>query len=97
MFKCLPLVLLLLSTSVAADDSKWYIGLGLGKANPQLELDEHIGGVSVTLPDDEVIDMLLSKGIVVLRTDLHDNNCPVDNKVGRESQHGGCTNYVLEW
>ena len=63
MFKCLPLVLLLLSTSVAADDSKWYIGLGLGKANPQLELDEHIGGVSVTLPDDvggERIDIPVS-------------------------------------
>lgn len=53
----------------------------------------------VILPDDEVVDMLLTKGIVVLRTDLHDKNCPVDDRVGRNwsARPGGCTNYVMEW
>jgi len=52
---------------------------------------------SVILPDDEVVDMLMTKGIVILRTDLNDKNCPVNDKVGRSSQHGECTNYVMEW
>ncbi len=42
MFKYLPLVLVLLSTSVVADNSKWYIGTGIGQAKPQIELDEDV-------------------------------------------------------
>jgi len=42
MFKYLTLVLVLLSTSVVADEGKWYIGIGLGQAEPQLELDKDV-------------------------------------------------------
>ena len=52
MFKCLPLLFILLSTSAVADEGKWYLGLGLGKAKPQLELDEHVGGVDISLPEE---------------------------------------------
>ncbi len=52
MFKYLSLILLLLSTSVVAD-SKWYIGGGIGKAIPRLELDERIReAVTLDIPEE---------------------------------------------
>ena len=52
---------------------------------------------SVILPDDEVVDYLLNKSVVILRTDISDGKCPVDDRIGRNSTPGGCTNYVLDW
>ena len=53
MFKYLSLILLLLSTSVAANSSKWYYGGGVGKAVPRLELDERIReAITVAIPEE---------------------------------------------
>ena len=51
--KYLTLILLLLSTTVVAEGSKWYIGGGVGKAIPRLELDERIiEAVTVDIPEE---------------------------------------------
>ena len=52
MVKYILLVLILLSTTVTADDSKWYIGFGVGQSIPKLRLDEEITGVVVDVPDE---------------------------------------------
>ena len=39
--------LLLISTSVVADESKWYIGSGIGQADPKLELDEEVADSTI--------------------------------------------------
>ena len=53
MYKCLTLILVLLSTSAAADESKWYIGAGVGLSSPQLALDERISeAASVSIPQE---------------------------------------------
>ena len=43
-------MLILLSTS--ANAGEWYAGIGLGKAEPKLELDEHVSGVDVDIPEE---------------------------------------------
>jgi len=51
--KYLTLILFLLSTSVGAEGSKWYIGGGIGKAVPRLELDERIReAVTIDIPEE---------------------------------------------
>lgn len=53
---------------------------------------------SVVLPDKEVIDHLEFTAIRVLRTDYYDGNCPIADRVGRESDNpGGCSSYIMEW
>lgn len=53
MFKSLPLILLLLSTTVVAEGSKWYIGGGVGQAVPRFELDDRIReAVTIDIPEE---------------------------------------------
>ncbi len=60
LLRLLPIVFLFLSTTVLAQhnpfssshDSKWYVGFGVGKANPKLLLDETINEVTLEIPDE---------------------------------------------
>jgi competence protein ComEC len=47
------------------------------------------------LPDAAVIDELTHEGITVLRTDEHDQSCPVTHRLGPEDGPGGCDSYVI--
>ncbi|HUS27253.1 MAG TPA: MBL fold metallo-hydrolase [Kofleriaceae bacterium] len=49
----------------------------------------------VRLPDVEVIDALKSVGATILRTDEHDENCPVTHRIGGDSGPGGCDSYMI--
>ena len=38
------------------------------------------------------------EGIRVLRTDYYDDDCPTEDRVGRDNDNpGGCSSYILEW
>ena len=52
---------------------------------------------AVTIKTVRTVDYLLNKSVAILRTDLNDSKCPVDDRMGRNSTPGGCTNYVLNW
>ena len=52
MIKYIALVFLLLTTYVIADESKWYIGFGIGQSIPKLQLDEEITGIVIDVPDE---------------------------------------------
>lgn len=48
-----------------------------------------------TLPDPEVIEELVAQGATVLRTDLHDDECPTPNKIGGDDGPGGCDSWII--
>lgn len=52
MYKCITLILVLLSTSAVADESKWYMGLGVGQSSPQLELDKQVAEAAINIPEE---------------------------------------------
>lgn len=49
----------------------------------------------VTLPDHEVLEELTHDGARVLRTDEHDDGCPVSGKIGGDDGPGGCDSWVI--
>jgi len=49
----------------------------------------------VRLPDQEVIDELKKIGATILRTDEHDDACPVTHRIGGDSGPGGCDSYMI--
>lgn len=60
LLRLLPIVFLFLSTTVLAQHdpfsssygSKWYWGVGLGKATPRILLDQAVGDVELDIPDE---------------------------------------------
>lgn len=53
---------------------------------------------TVVLPDPEIVEYLESEGIQILRTNLHDDGCPIQDRIGRDNNNpGGCSSYILEW
>ena len=47
------------------------------------------------LPDPEILDELKGDGATILRTDEHDENCPVTHRIGGDSGPGGCDSYMI--
>lgn len=50
---------------------------------------------SVVLPDAAVLEELRRIGAEVLRTDEHDESCPLSNRIGGDKGPGGCDSYVI--
>jgi hypothetical protein len=52
----------------------------------------------IVLPDVEVLDAIkgLKPGMKLLRTDEHDSECPVADRIGIDTGTGGCDNHILE-
>lgn len=50
---------------------------------------------SVRLPDAAVLEALADVGATVLRTDEHDDTCPLAERIGADRGPGGCDSYVI--
>lgn len=48
-----------------------------------------------TLPDREVLDELQRVGATILRTDEHDEACPIGGRIGGDRGPGGCDTWVI--
>lgn len=49
----------------------------------------------VMLPDPEVVEELVRSGATVLRTDEHDGDCPVTDRIGGDIGPGGCDAWLI--
>ena len=47
------------------------------------------------LPDAEILDELGRLGATVLRTDEHDDACPVPGRIGGDHGPGGCDSWII--
>jgi competence protein ComEC len=50
----------------------------------------------VVLPDPEVLAALEDEGATVLRTDVHDDACDLEERLGPPTGPGGCDSYVID-